>query len=77
MRTTIDKAGRMVIPRALRERIGLGDGEVELSYDGAGIRIEPVPGEGLVEEGGRLVIPPGGAAMDDDAVRGLRLDDQR
>lgn len=77
MRTTIDKAGRVVIPRALRRQTGLRDGEVQISSDGAGIRIEPVAGEGLVEEGRRLVIPPGGTALDDDAVRELRLGDQR
>ncbi len=77
MRTTIDKAGRVVIPRALRALVGLSDGEVEISCEGNGIRIEPVAGEGLAEEGARLVIPAGGAPMDDDAVRELRLGDQR
>lgn len=67
----------MVIPRALRELVGLADGEVEISCEGAGIRIEPVAGEGLVEEGGRLVTPASGAVVDDDAVRELRLGDQR
>ncbi len=33
MRTTIDRAGRVVISP------GLSDGEVEISYEGAGIRI--------------------------------------
>ena len=47
MRTTIDKAGRLVIPRPLRDRVGLaGGGEVELELDGAAIRIEPVGGSG-------------------------------
>ena len=77
MRTTIDKAGRVVIPRALRDLVGLSNGEVEISYEGAGIRIEPVAGEGLAEAGDRLVIPASGAAVDDDAVRELRLGDQR
>ena len=45
MRTTIDKAGRLVIPRSLRDRIGLSaGGEVELELDGAAVRIEPVAG---------------------------------
>ena len=77
MRTTIDKAGRVVIPRPLRDLVGLSEGEVEISCEGGAIRLEPVPGEGLVEEGGRLVIPPAGAVVDDDAVRELRLGDQR
>ncbi len=67
----------MVIPRVLRELAGLKEGEVEISYEGTGVRIEPVAGEGLVEEVGRLVIPAGGAALDDDTVRRLRLGDQR
>lgn len=67
----------MVIPRALRELAGLSDGEVEISYEGAGIRIEPVAGEGLAEEAGRLVIPASGTAVGDDTVRVLRLGDQR
>lgn len=77
MRTTIDKAGRLVIPRWLREQVGLTAGEVELARDGAGLRIEPVAGQGLTEERDRLVIPAGGAAIDDEAVRALRNADQR
>jgi AbrB family looped-hinge helix DNA binding protein len=72
MRTTIDKAGRLVIPRPLRDRIGLvGGGEVELQLDGAAIRVEPVPGTGLREEGGLLLIPPAGAPIEDSLVREL------
>jgi hypothetical protein len=66
-----------VIPRALRDRVGLRAGEVEITADGAGVRIEPVAGEGLVEEAGRLVIPASGVAVDDALVRDLRDADQR
>jgi len=38
--------------RVARDRIGLRAGAVELTVDGTGARIEPVAGEGLVEEGG-------------------------
>jgi AbrB family looped-hinge helix DNA binding protein len=72
MRTTIDKAGRVVIPRPLRERIGLtGGGEVEVELDGAGVRIEPVSGDELREEGGLLFIPPTGTSIDHAGVREL------
>ena len=72
MRTTIDKAGRLVIPRALRDRIGLaGGGEVELELDGAAVRIEPVAGSELREDGGLLFIPATGASIDAAAVREL------
>jgi AbrB family looped-hinge helix DNA binding protein len=72
MRTTIDKAGRLVIPRALRERIGLAHGgEVELELDGATVRVEPVSGAELKEVGDRLVIPATGTPLRGSAVREL------
>lgn len=76
MRATIDKAGRVVIPKPLRDAVGLAPGEVELIRDGAGIRIEPVAGSGTIEVRGRRVIG-GEIALDDDDVRSLRLGDQR
>ena len=78
MRTSIDRAGRLVVPRSLRSQVGLIDGgEVEIAVDGASIRIEAVPGTDLVEEDGFLVIPATGVSLDDAAVRDLRLADQR
>jgi AbrB family looped-hinge helix DNA binding protein len=77
MRSTIDKAGRLVIPKALRDSLGLAPGEVEVTPDGAGLHIEPVAGDQLQDEDGLLVIPPGGAAVGDDLVRTLRDPDQR
>lgn len=72
MRTTIDKAGRLVIPRALRDRIGLADGGVvELQLDGAAVRIEPVSGSALREDGGLLFIPGTGSPVTADTVREL------
>lgn len=76
MRTTIDKAGRVVIPKSLRDSLGLVPGEVELIRDGAGVRIEPVAGRGATERGGRLVIDSD-IVLDDEDVRALRLSDQR
>jgi bifunctional DNA-binding transcriptional regulator/antitoxin component of YhaV-PrlF toxin-antitoxin module len=77
MRSSIDKAGRLVIPKALREQSGITAGEVEISLDGAAIRIEGVAADDLVEEGGLLLLPSGGPELDADAVRELRLADQR
>jgi AbrB family looped-hinge helix DNA binding protein len=72
MRTTIDKAGRLVIPRALRDRIGLvGGGEVELELDGSAVRIEPVSGSDLKDVAGLLVIPATGTPLTGDLVREL------
>ena len=78
MRTSIDRAGRLVVPRSLRSQVGLLDGgEIEIAVDGASIRIEAIPGTDLVEEEGFVVIPPTAVSLDDAAVRELRLADQR
>ncbi|WP_337000688.1 MULTISPECIES: AbrB/MazE/SpoVT family DNA-binding domain-containing protein [unclassified Microbacterium] len=77
MRTTMDKAGRIVIPAALRERVGLVPGPVDLILDGNGIRIEIEAPDNLIEKDGRLVIRSSGITLTPDAVRELRLADQR
>lgn len=77
MRTTIDAAGRVVIPKALRDELGFRPGEVDLVRDGAGVRIEPVTADALVEEGERTVIPASGTPIDDDLVQTLRDAGQR
>jgi AbrB family looped-hinge helix DNA binding protein len=77
MRATIDQAGRLVIPKALRDRLGLVPGEVEVTADGAGLHIEPLADDGLEDEDGLLVIPACDSAVSDDLVRTLRDADQR
>ncbi len=77
MRTTIDQAGRVVVPKTLRDQLGLTAGEVDISVDGAAIRIESVAADELVESDGLLLLPSGGPELDQDAVRELRLADQR
>jgi AbrB family looped-hinge helix DNA binding protein len=66
MRTTIDKAGRVVIPAAIRERAGLTPGSaLEITVDELGIRIERVAaGPRLMKVGRRLVARPTVAADD-------------
>lgn len=77
MQATIDKAGRLVIPKVLRDRLGLGPGSVEVMADGSGLRVEPIAGDGLQVRAGRPVIPASGERLDDESVRALRDADQR
>lgn len=77
MRATIDKAGRLVIPKSLRDSVGLRPGVVDVRADGAGIRVDVPAEESLEERGGRLVIPESGILVDDDVVRSLRDAGQR
>jgi AbrB family looped-hinge helix DNA binding protein len=77
MRATIDKAGRLVIPKPLRDQLGFTPGEVEVAADGTGLRVEPVAGDELRDEDGRLIIPPAGGHIDDNTVRALRDAGQR
>jgi AbrB family looped-hinge helix DNA binding protein len=65
MRTTIDRAGRLVIPKCLRDEIGLRPGDVEISVHGAGLWLEALAGDSLEERGGRLFTPAGGGGVDE------------
>ena len=77
MRATIDSAGRLVIPKTLRDSLGFVPGEVEVTPDGAGLHVEPLADDGLADEDGLLVIPAADVAINDDLVRRLRDADQR
>ena len=72
MKATIDKAGRLVIPKSLRDSVGLRPGVVDVRADGAGIRVDIPADESLEERDGRLVIPESGMSVDDDSIRALR-----
>ena len=78
MEATIDSAGGVVIAKRLRDEVGIAPGPCEVVRDGAGIRIEPLAHSELEQVDGRLVIPASSEPMiGDDAVRELRLADQR
>ena len=72
MTITIDGAGRVVIPKAIREALGLSAGvPLIVTSDGVGVRIEPeTRGGTVVEVDGRLtVISATGRAVTDREVR--------
>ena len=77
MKAAIDDAGRVVIPKRLRDELGLTPGPVEVLRDGAAVRIEPLTDPTLERVGDRLVIPASGDELGDPDVRDLRLSDQR
>jgi antitoxin PrlF len=60
MTTTIDKAGRVVIPAEVRKRLGLTTGtEMEMVVEGFAIRlVRSVPGPQIVRRGERLIVQP-------------------
>ena len=57
MRSTIDKAGRVVVPKAMRDELGLtGGAEIEIELVDGTIEIEPVASHVRLErKRGRLV----------------------
>jgi AbrB family looped-hinge helix DNA binding protein len=72
MEATIDAVGRVVIPKQLREALGLRVGtKVDISFYGAGLQLVPAGRTArLVEEDGVLVAT-GTTEIDDDTVFAL------
>ena len=72
METSIDSVGRIVVPKRLREELGLTPGStIDISRYGAGLQLVPVGRTArLVEESGVLVAT-GETTIDDDVVYGL------
>lgn len=60
MRTTIDRVGRIVVPKALRDSLGLAPGQpLEISERDGRLEIEPAPTPmRLVRRGRHLVAVP-------------------
>jgi len=72
MQATIDSVGRIVVPKPLRDALGLTPGStVDISQYGAGLQLVPTGRTArLVDESGVLVAT-GEIAIDDDVVFGL------
>jgi AbrB family looped-hinge helix DNA binding protein len=72
MRVTIDAVGRIVIPKALRDALGLMPGStVDISRYGAGLQLLPAGRTArLVDESGALVAT-GETVIDDGDVLAL------
>lgn len=72
METSIDSVGRIVVPKPLRDALGLTAGStVDISRYGAGLQLLPTGRTArLVDEAGVLVAT-GDTVIDDDVVFGL------
>jgi AbrB family looped-hinge helix DNA binding protein len=71
MRTSIDNAGRMVIPKPIREAAGLRPGEpLEVTFRDGRIEIEPPASEIKLMRKGKLVVAhlPGATPLKHDEV---------
>jgi AbrB family looped-hinge helix DNA binding protein len=81
MRVTMDRAGRVVLPKPLREQLGLDEGaQFEVVVEGWTVRLEPLvrPVRAVVDVDGWPVLEErAGVALTDDDVRALREADRR
>lgn len=81
MMVSIDRAGRVVIPKELRDRFDIdADTPLELTVDGDGLRLTPlrVRGRAVIDDGGWPVIERSDNATITDAdVQRWRDGDQR
>jgi AbrB family looped-hinge helix DNA binding protein len=67
MKTTIDSAGRLVLPKDIRQQAGIRPGmELEVRVRGGCIEIEPAPIKVKLERRGRLLV-----AVPQEAVQPL------
>lgn len=66
-----------MIPKPLRERLGITPGVVEVMTDGTALRIEPLADDLVDEREGRLMIATAGAEIDDQTLLALRDADRR
>jgi len=72
MKAALDSVGRIVVPKPLRDALGLVPGStVDISRYGAGLQLVPTGRTArLVDEAGRLVAT-GDTTVDDDDIFGL------
>ena len=76
MRVSVDKVGRIVIPKRLRDQAGIGaETELDIVFDGVAITLEPVvTHERIIDRRDGLpllrAVPDG--VLTDDVLRALR-----
>ena len=74
MKTTIDSAGRVVIPKSIRNQAGLGAGQaVEITFRHGAILIEPALSEVRLEKVGPWLVAV--TDHEDDNLSTLEVED--
>jgi AbrB family looped-hinge helix DNA binding protein len=70
--TSIDSVGRIVVPKPLRDALGLTPGSVvDISRYGAGLALLPAGRTAMLVEEGGVLVATGETTIDDAAVFGL------
>ena len=73
MKTTIDAAGRVVVPKPLRDRLSLAAGsEIEIELVGDGIVLRPASAESAIVAEDGVLVHRGGTPVALDVVAFLR-----
>ncbi|MFI5085632.1 MAG: AbrB/MazE/SpoVT family DNA-binding domain-containing protein [Actinomycetales bacterium] len=72
METTVDSVGRIVVPKALRDALGLRAGSVvDISPYGSGLQVVPAGRTAQLTEESGVLVAEGTTEIDDDTVFGL------
>jgi AbrB family looped-hinge helix DNA binding protein len=72
MKAVVDSVGRIVVPKPLRDDLGLRPGSaVEISRYGAGLQLIPVGRTARLAEEDGVLVATGTTPIDDEVVFGL------
>lgn len=72
METSIDSVGRIVVPKPLRDALGLTPGsKVDISRYGAGLQLMPAGRTARLVDASGVLVATGETVIDDDVVFGL------
>lgn len=72
MEATIDSVGRIVVPKPLRDALGLSAGStVDISRYGAGLQLTPTGRTARLTDEAGVLVATADTTIDDDVVFGL------
>lgn len=69
MEVTVDSVGRILVPKQLRDGLGLAAGsKVDISWYGAGLQLVPSGRTARLEREGGVLVLAGDGTLTDDAM---------